>query len=163
MISQLGLKAQELLSRVGQLQAVIKAMSALASRILAAGLAYIFQIYLAKSLGIENYGIFVTFWTWQVILTHVSVMGFSESAVRFLPRYATRLREDLTYGFMSNGLKFIIVTSISTAVLCGAALYFFGHLLADNMIGSAIVLAVGLPILALELYIEALPAVLAGQ
>jgi len=129
-------------------------MSALFARILAAGLAYVFQIYLAKSLGIENYGIFVTFWTWQVILTHVSVMGFSESAVRFLPRYATRLREDLTYGFMSNGLKFIIVTSVFTALSCGAALYFFGDLLADNMMGSAIVLAVGLPILALELYIE---------
>lgn len=154
MINQLGHKARELLSRVGQLQAVIKAMSALASRILAAGLAYIFQIYLAKSLGIENYGIFVTFWTWQVILTHISVMGFSESAVRFLPRYATRRREDLTYGFMSNGLKFIITTSIATAILCGSALYFFGHLLADNMMGSAIVLAIGLPILALELYIE---------
>jgi len=154
LIAQYRRKLAELLSRVGQLQAVIQAMSALTMRILAAGLAYIFQIYLAKSLGIENYGIFVTFWTWQVILSHTSVMGFSESAVRFLPRYATKMREDLTYGFMSNGLKFIIVTSIFTSLMCGAALYFFGDLLADNMTGSAIVLAVGLPILALELYIE---------
>lgn len=154
MISDIYQKVQVLLARVGQLQAVIQAMSALVTRILAAGLAYVFQIYLAKSLGIQNYGIFVTFWTWQVILTHISVMGFSESAVRFLPRYATRLRADLTYGFMSNGLKFIITTSVVTAVLCGAALYFFSDLLADQMLGSAIVLAVGLPILALELYIE---------
>jgi len=147
-------KLQELLARVGQLQAVIQAMSALLTRVLAAGLAYIFQIYLAKSLGIENYGIFVTFWTWQVILSHVSVMGFSESAVRFLPRYATRLRQDLTYGFMSNGLKFVLVTSALTALSCGAALYFFGDLLSQAMTGSAIVLIVGLPVLALELYIE---------
>lgn len=147
-------KLEALLARIGQLQAVIQAMSTLLTRVFAAGLAYIFQIYLAKSLGIENYGIFVTFWTWQVILTHTSVMGFSESAVRFLPKYATRARADFVYGFMSNGLKFILITSISTAALCGAALYFFGDLLADNMTGSAIVLAVGLPILALELYIE---------
>ncbi|MCZ4271983.1 polysaccharide biosynthesis C-terminal domain-containing protein [Maritalea porphyrae] len=154
MIAKLYQRTATLLSRVGQLQAVLQAMSALLTRILAAGLAYVFQIYLAKSLGIEHYGIFVTFWTWQVILTHVSVMGFSESAVRFLPRYATRLREDLIYGFMSNGLKFIIATSLATALMCGAALYFFSDLLADNMTGSAIVLAVGLPVLALELYIE---------
>ncbi|MGJ8528559.1 oligosaccharide flippase family protein [Maritalea sp.] len=154
MIKTLRLQLQSLLARVGQLQAVIQAMSALATRILAAGLAYIFQIYLAKSLGIENYGVFVTFWTWQVILTHISVMGFSESAVRFLPKYATRMREDLVYGFMSNGLKFVLVTSFTTALLCGVALYYFSDLLADNMTGSAIVLAVGLPILALELYIE---------
>lgn len=154
MIEKAKIKAAKLMSRVGHGKAVLQAMSALVSRVLAAGIAYLLQIYLAQSLGIENYGIFVTFWTWQVILTHLSVMGFSESAVRFLPRYSTRAKDDLLYGFLSHGLKFVLVTSIVTAGLCGGAIYFFGDLLADKMMGSAIVLALGLPVLALELYIE---------
>ncbi len=155
-MAKLYARAATLVAQLKQATAILQAMSALLARIFAAGIAYVFQIFLAQSLGIENYGVFVTFWTWQVILTHIAVLGFDESVVKYLPKYLARGRVALAYSFAQHGLKFILISSIGTSVLCGSALWGAGDLLADRMYGSAVVLAIGLPILALELYTEGL-------
>jgi O-antigen/teichoic acid export membrane protein len=143
-----------LLARLGQGAAIGQAMSALMSRTLAAGLAYLFQIYLANVLKIDAYGIFVSFWTWQLILSNILVLGYQESAVRFLPRYATRNQQQHLQSFVREGAKNVLIASSLVGVFGFAAIWQFGDQLNEAYFGPALVLVLGMPIIAMEVYLE---------
>lgn len=61
-------------------------------RVASAGLVFALQVLLARTLPLETYGWFVTLSTWIIVLAGFAVLGFGESAQRFMPRYAVRGR-----------------------------------------------------------------------
>ncbi len=154
MVSLLKSKLAPLLDRLGQGAAIGQAMSALLSRTFAAGLAYLFQIYLAHALKIDAYGIFVSFWTWQLIISNLVVLGYQESAVRFLPRYHARGQEHLLQSFVHHGAKVVVIASLLVAGIGAALLWSFGDQFDKSYMLPALVLAFGLPIIAIEVYLE---------
>lgn len=130
------------------------AATAVGVRVLAAVLAYGVQVFLARQLGAGEYGIYATLWTWLGIATHVAVFGFSESSLRFLPRYTERTQYHWASGFLKTGFWVVSVGSSLLAVLTLTGLYFFGDVLPKAFYLPVAVLGIGLPFFALELYLE---------
>ncbi len=146
------------ISRISQLLHTRKnladAATTLVVRILAAALAYGVQVFLARSLALEEYGIYVTLWTWLIIANHVAVFGFSESSLRFLPRYSERKQYRWAIGFLKTGFWFSTLGAAFVGLAGFAALRIFGDVISSNYLVPMMVLTVGLPIMALELYLE---------
>jgi len=123
-------------------------------RVLAAFLAYGVQIFLAQVLDLGEYGIYVTLWTWMMVMNHVAAFGFSESSIRFLPRYAHRGKHHWARGFLSTGYKVVILGSVLTAAVGLGLLALVGDTLPSAYLLPVMVLLIGLPITSLEVYLE---------
>lgn len=130
------------------------AATAVLVRVLAAVLAYGVQVFLARVLGMGEYGVYVTLWTWLGIATHIAVFGFSESSIRFIPRYTERTQFHWAAGFLKTGYWVVSVGAVLIAALSLAFLSYYGDVLPDRFYIPVVVLAIGLPFFALELYLE---------
>ena len=86
-----------------------QALMAFAIRVASAGLAYVSQVYFARVLGVDGYGIFSVGWTLVLVLGHVAPLGVAESAVRFLPRYHLRGQQALARGFIAMGREVSLI------------------------------------------------------
>jgi O-antigen/teichoic acid export membrane protein len=78
------------------------ALATFGVRISAAGLTYLLQIYLARSLGEHEYGVFSLAWVWVLIGGYLGTLGLGQAAVRFLPGYWTlgdKQRADAFFAF----------------------------------------------------------------
>ncbi len=130
------------------------AATALVVRIMAAVLAYGVQVFLARSLALDDYGVYVTLWTWLIIANHMATFGFSESSLRFIPRYCERKQHHWALGFIKTGYLFSTIGAATVGIAGLAALWMFGDLLPSKYLMPIMVLAIGLPVMALELYLE---------
>lgn len=88
------------------------AFGALGVRILAAGLAYLLQIILARSLGAEDYGTFSFAWSLVAVAGFLAPLGYAQIAVRFLARYHARAETGLAQGFMRQALSATLLGSL---------------------------------------------------
>lgn len=123
-------------------------------RIGSALFAYALQIALARTLPISEYGIYVTLWTWMIVLNHLATFGFSESALRFLPRYAERGKAALVHGFFSTGYKLVLLGTATVAGVAVLTVHVFADWLDPPYILPLVIVLVGLPITAAEIYLE---------
>ncbi len=123
-------------------------------RVLAAGLAFGVQVFLARSLAMGEYGIYVTFWTWMMVINLVAVFGFSESSLRFLPRYIQRKQHHWAMGFLKTGYLFTVFGALFLGVFGLVLLWVLKDLVAPSHLIPLMIVAIGLPIMALELYLE---------
>lgn len=130
------------------------AATALVVRVLAAALAYGVQVFLARVLALEEYGVYVTLWTWLIIANHVAVFGFAESALRFLPRYSERNQYRWAIGFLKTGFWFSTIGAAFVGIFGFIGLWVFSDAISSTYLVPLMVLVVGLPIMALELYFE---------
>ena len=130
------------------------AATALVVRVLAAALAYFVQVFLARMLHLADYGLYVTLWTWLIVVNHITVLGFSESSLRFLPRYTERKQYDWAMGFLHTGFKVVTFGSVLLAAIGFSIIYSFAGLIPAHYLLPIMVIAIGLPITSLELYLE---------
>jgi O-antigen/teichoic acid export membrane protein len=131
----------------GHLDAAI----ALGIRVIGAALVFGLQVLLARLLPEDGYGGFVTLWTWMLALGSFAALGLAESSVRFLPRYEARKRTTKVLGFWRFGLVAVLAA--------GAGLAALGVVLAlgiglDGPGLTLLLVAIGLPVLGLEYYLE---------
>lgn len=142
--------AARALPRLGSLSAY----SAFGVRIGAAGLAYLLQIVLARSLGAAEYGTFSFAWSIVTIGGFLATLGFGQIAVRFLAQYHASHAHGLARGFIRTGLAATLLGSLAAAV---AILAF--HPLVERGYGPlcATILMIGiaaLPFFALSDFLE---------
>lgn len=130
------------------------ALSAFVVRVLAAFLAYGVQVFLARTLALGDYGIYVTLWTWLIVFNHMAAFGFSESSLRFLPRYAHRRKHAWARGYLETGFKTVIVGASLAGAFGLAVLWFAGDTIPTAYLLPLIVLCIGLPFTSLEVYLE---------
>lgn len=123
-------------------------------RVGSAGLAYGIQVFLARALDIQEYGVYAALWTFTIVAAHVAVVGFSESSLRFLPRYMARGRTDCAKSFLNTGFAVIAVGSLALMVLGLAVLWLAGTGIPPIYLAGLLVVAIGLPAAAMELYLE---------
>ena len=133
---------------------VADAAITLVVRVLSAVLAYGVQVIIVRFLAMEQYGIYVTLWTWLIIANFIAVFGFSESSLRFLPRYYERKQYHWAIGFLKTGFWFSTVGAIVVSIIGLSTLWVLGDNVSDSYIIPLIVLVVGLPVMAVELYLE---------
>ncbi len=122
-------------------------------RILAALLGLGLQIYLAGSMALGEYGIYVVLWTWISILCQVGVMGFSDSSLRFIPKYMKRKRSDLMNEFLRTGYKTVLVGSLFISIMATIMLNWVSWLVDPAYFWALMAIVVGMPFLALEGYL----------
>jgi O-antigen/teichoic acid export membrane protein len=125
---------------------------ALVIRVLSAGLVFGLQVLLARLMPAEGYGGFVTLWTWMLALGSFAALGFAESSVRFLPRYHVRGRQAAVQAYWRFG--FWLVTAVSVAVAGGAVGVAMMWGTEDSAGLMVLLVAVGLPFLAIEYFLE---------
>lgn len=129
------------------------ALVSISVRIAAAFVGLGLQILLARLMALEDYGIYVILWTWVSVVGQVGVLGFYDSAARFIPRYGQRQKHDHLAGYLATGFRAVITGS---GVLAVSALVFLT--VAPRLIDPAFllplgVLALGFPVLSLESYL----------
>jgi O-antigen/teichoic acid export membrane protein len=129
------------------------ALTSISVRIAAAFVGLGLQILLARLMALEDYGIYVILWTWTSVVGQVGVLGFYDSAARFIPRYGRREKHAHLAGYLSTGFRVVVTGS---CLLAAAALVFLTVL--PGLVDPAFllplgVLALGFPILSLESYL----------
>ncbi len=108
------------------------AFAALSVRLLAAALAYVLQIALARTLGTDEYGIFAYAWAWVTIGGFIGTFGFGQIAVRFLANYSESGDSAHALGFIRVSLQTLgagtILIAISGLAIIHANPELLGHL-----------------------------------
>jgi len=128
-------------------------------RMAGAGLGFGLQVLLARMLALSDYGLYVTFWTWLFVAGQISTLGFNDAVLRFLPRYTARARNADAAGFLRTGWHTVVIGSLGIAITGLAAAAILSAMPAtvgiagDHWILVALLFA-GIPILAIELYLE---------
>lgn len=124
-----------------------------AMRVASAGLVFVLQVFLARTMDLGDCGSYVTAWTWLVMLGAFMPLGFAESAVRFVPRYRARARHGSAVAFWRFGLRVVLLVSLLMAGI--AAIVALAGGLADSRTGLIVLLvAAGLPFLAVQNFLE---------
>lgn len=98
------------------------AASAFGVRIVAAGLAYLLQIVLARALGASAYGTFNFAWNLVTIGGFLATLGFGQIAVRYLAQYQADGANDFAHGFLRAGIG---ITLAGSLVMAAAGFAFF--------------------------------------
>jgi len=88
------------------------AAGALGVRLGAAGLAYLLQIVLARSLSAADYGTFSFAWSLVTIGGFLATLGFGQIAVRFLAQYHENGEFGLARGFIRTGIAASLIGSL---------------------------------------------------
>lgn len=130
------------------------ALSALSVRLAAAGLAYLLQIVLARSLGLAEYGTFSFAWNLVTIGGFLATLGFGQIAVRFLAQYHAGGEAGLAHGFLRTGT---LVTIGGALVFAALGFTLFPLITAGYGETCSRILAIGLialPFFALSDFIE---------
>jgi O-antigen/teichoic acid export membrane protein len=129
------------------------ALVSITVRIAAAFVGLGLQILLARLMALEDYGVYVILWTWVSVVGQIGVLGFYDSAARFIPRYGRREKHAHLAGFLATGFTAVIAGSGAIAALALVFLVVLPGLVDRAFLLPLAVLALGFPVLSLETYL----------
>lgn len=101
------------------------ALSSLSVRIYGAAIAYLTQLYLARSIGAEQLGVYVFAWTWLSVLAFLTPLGFETSLVRYIASYTAEERWGELRGVLAFGARVTLFTSLAVT-LVGCSFVYWG-------------------------------------
>lgn len=133
-------------------RAALDAAVALATRVFSAGLTLGLQILLARMMELQSYGNYITLWTWLIALGSFGAAGFAESSLRFLPRYRARSQDAKLHDYWRFGLAVVVAASCAMACIVLFLALTVGTETPAWLIAAYV--ALGLPFLAVEYYLE---------
>jgi len=119
-------------------------------RIISAFLAFILQVFLARWMGSEQYGIFVLVWVVTVMLGAMSCLGLQTAVIRFITEYRTKKDIKRLDGVLLAAPSIVVLISITAAVLIAVILFLFGDKITTTNVLPLYIALVCLPFLALE-------------
>jgi O-antigen/teichoic acid export membrane protein len=129
------------------------ALTSISVRIASAFVGLGLQIVLARFMALEDYGVYVILWTWVSVVGQIGVLGFYDSAARFIPRYGRREKEAHLAGYLTTGFKAVVLGSGLLAALALVFLVALPGLVDPAFLLPLAVLALGFPVLSLETYL----------
>jgi O-antigen/teichoic acid export membrane protein len=129
------------------------ALVSISVRIAAAFVGLGLQILLARLMALEDYGVYVILWTWVSIISQVGVLGFYDSAARFIPRYGRREKHAHLAGYLTTGFRAVILASGLLATSALVFLLVLPDLVDPTFLLPIGILALGFPVLSLETYL----------
>lgn len=120
----------------------------LAMRIYGAALAYVIQLYLARTMGAEQLGIFVFAWTWLSVIAFLAPLGFDTALVRFLAHFTGQGEWAQAKGVLRLGYIATLACAITVAAVGLAFIGLTGELTEPYKLALTIAM-VSLPVIAL--------------
>ena len=123
------------------------AILAFTVRVLSAGLLYLTQIVLARWMGGSEYGIYVSVWTWVLILGAVSHLGLNLASMRMAPIYRETGDFDRLRGLV-HGVRCVALGGGTAVMAAGIA----GVWLFQDHIHNQFVLPIYLALVCVPLY-----------
>ncbi|MFY8100615.1 MAG: lipopolysaccharide biosynthesis protein, partial [Allorhizobium sp.] len=129
------------------------ALTGISVRIAAAFVGLGLQILLARFMALGDYGVYVILWTWVSVVGQVGVLGFYDSAARFIPRYGRRDKPAHLAGYLATGFRAVLLGSCLLAAAALAFLFLLPELVDPAFLLPIGVLALGFPVLSLETYL----------
>jgi len=129
------------------------ALTGISVRIAAAFVGLGLQILLARFMALGDYGVYVILWTWVSVVGQVGVLGFYDSAARFIPRYGRRDKPAHLAGYLATGFHAVLLGSCLLAAAALAFLFLLPDLVDPAFLLPIGVLALGFPVLSLETYL----------
>jgi O-antigen/teichoic acid export membrane protein len=124
------------------------AVTTFAIRIVGAGAALGLQLLLSRLMSVSAFGQYALLWTWLIALGAFVSLGYTESAVRFLPRYAARNRHADAAAFRHFAWQQVLTFTGGTGAL-GLVLVWFLPL-PEGWRVFLLCLCLGLPLLGIE-------------
>jgi O-antigen/teichoic acid export membrane protein len=94
----------------------------LAGTLFSAAAAYLFKVYLARTLGAQALGIYALGMTMVGFVAVFSSLGLPRTALRFVSAYSATGKRDQLRGFLTRSMAIVLVCNL----LLGGALYFAG-------------------------------------
>ena len=149
MIGKLRRKALDLVGDPGLRGALVS----ISVRIAAAFVGLALQILLARLMALEDYGIYVILWTWVSVVGQIGVLGFYDSAARFIPRYGRREKHAHLAGYLATGFRAVIMGAGLLAAMTLVFLTVLPGFVDPAFLLPLGVLALGFPVLSLESYL----------
>ncbi|MFV8826395.1 flippase [Alkalihalobacterium sp. APHAB7] len=86
-------------------------------QVVGTGLAFILQIFLARILGVQNFGDYVYVLTWLNILVLIGKLGYDTATLRYIPKYEVEKNWKGIKGFLIQSLKFVILSSSIVSII----------------------------------------------
>jgi O-antigen/teichoic acid export membrane protein len=149
MIATVRRRARDLLRDPGLRGALLGISVRIAAAFVGLGL----QILLARLMALKDYGVYVILWTWVSIVSQVGVLGFYDSAARFIPRYGRREKQTHLAGYLATGFWAVILGSGLLAASALVVLFVLPGLVGPPFLVPIALLALGFPVLSLETYL----------
>jgi O-antigen/teichoic acid export membrane protein len=118
-------------------------------RVVAAALAFISNVLLARWMGTFEFGIFVYVWTWVLLIGQALDLGLSTAAQRFIPEYRERGLLDLLRGYISHSRWLAVGFAIAVAALCALLVYLLAPYLDSYFVIPLYIACIALPAYAL--------------
>lgn len=100
------------------------ASSAFTIKVAGAGLNFMTQVFLARILGVQEYGLFAYATSWMILLAIPSRLGLGEAIIRFIPQYEAEKRPDLARGILGFSIGLPFIASLLIVTLIAILLYF---------------------------------------
>jgi O-antigen/teichoic acid export membrane protein len=119
-------------------------------RIISAFLAFILQVFLARWMGSEQYGIFVLVWVVIVMLGAISCLGLQTAVIRFITEYKAKNDFKRLNGILLAAPGIAVLVSVTAAVLMFIILFLFADKITANYVLPLYLALVCLPFLTLE-------------
>lgn len=131
------------------------AISTVAVKLGAAGLAFGLNVYLARLLGSQHYGDYVLALSWISILVLFGTLGMEGTALRFIAGYVGLEAWGLLRGFIWRGVQWVMAASFSIVLLFCSGLFFVKSALRPTLVDIFMIGLALVPISALLAYIAA--------
>ena len=143
-------------ARLGEIRSVASgAAHVLLIRVVGAVLAYGSTIFLARTLGTFDFGLFAYFWTWIALLGVILPLGYNASVLRFLPDYKARSKWRRIHGFLREGYARSAIYGTAATLVGACLLYAFPEMVGELYFKPLLYTLLCLPFAALLTQLEA--------
>jgi O-antigen/teichoic acid export membrane protein len=103
-------------------------------RISGAALTFLTQVLLARWMGAAELGVYVLAFSWCLLISTLSSVGYSEATIRFVGHYLAHTDHSRFHGYLRRGQQLTAVTGIACAGLALLLIMAFRGWIADDHI-----------------------------
>ncbi len=135
------------LSELPLVQIARKGGLALCIRIAGAGIAFVTQMALARSLGHEGYGEFAYAFGWLQLMLVFAQGGFSTAALRFVAEYRVRRQALELRGFLTRASQIALLETVVIACMLAGCAVAWSHSSSDRTLHNFLIASAALPAL----------------
>jgi len=122
------------------------ASAAFVVKVLGAGLAFASQVFLARIMGVESFGVYIYVISWITILSMLGRMGLDSSALRFVPSYTAHEEWGLLGGFFRRSRQMFLSASILLALIMASVIFLLRANFSDELVFTFMVGCLLLPV-----------------